>query len=117
MIQSSYYGLCNPALDGDIGYNNLNQMLPIAPGSFCGYVPGVTGTMYGIGHLGQLQQDSVCISNKQARKDNNFWNNFWEITLIGTGIAVGLKYGKGAITKLCNGIKSIGNKIGSWFKK
>lgn len=119
MFDSSQYNLSHPAMTEDIGYANLNRMLPPAPYTFggsMGFIPGVTGTMNGITMRGSLLGDKVEIES-QKEKDKKTWKTVFKIAALGVGGLLCWKYGKTGLAKVWNGIKNLPQKIKNLFKK
>ena len=119
MFDSSQYNLSHPALTEDIGYANLNRMLPMAPSTFggsMGVIPGVTGSMDGVTMRGSLLGDKVEIES-QKEKDKKTWKTVLKIAAVAVGGVLCWKYGKTGLTKLWNGIKTLPQKIKNLFKK
>lgn len=102
MFNSSSYNLSNPAMTEDIGINNLNRMLPMAPATFAGgtYFQGITGTKIN----GRLTNDIYQPSRKERDKA------MFKKILAGAGIltAAVLCYKGGK--KIVNFIKNLFNK-------
>ena len=119
MFDSSQYNLSHPALTEDIGYANLNRMLPMAPSTFggsMGFITGVTGTMNGITMRGSLLGDKVEIES-QKEKDKRIWKTVFKVAAVAIGGLLCWKFGKPYLTKAWNGIKTLPQKIKNLFKK
>lgn len=99
---SSMYNLSNPALNDDIGLNNLNRMLPMAPPTFVGgsYLPNINGSKV----LGQLDNDIYQPTRKE--RDEKTFKRILVTT--GTIIAAVLCFKGGK--KIWNALKNLFHK-------
>lgn len=99
---SSMYNLSNPALHDDIGLNNLNTMLPMAPPTFLGgsYLPNVNGAKV----LGQLDNDIYQPTRKE--RDKKTFKNI--LVTVGAVIAGVLCFKGGK--KIVNVLKNLFHK-------
>ena len=103
---SSMYNLSNPALNDDIGLNNLDKTLPMAPSTFYG-----SNEMSWISMRGQLSQDTFQPSRKE--KDKSIFKKI----LLGAGIiGAGILTFKGG-KKVFGLIKKGFTKLKAKFKK
>ncbi len=117
MFDSVKYNLTNPAFTDDIGEANMHRMLPGAPSWLGGgFIPGVTGTMNGVTMMGSLAGDRVEIKT-QREKDKKIWATVFKGAALVVGGALCWKYGKKLGSKIWNGMKILGSKIKTMFKK